>query len=178
MLSKRVQLVTFQTEQHQDTVRLVLKLRKLFELNQKLKINYSLRAANSLLAGSLVFLQSISAYWRVYGLHYDIDCLEYHAPIATVFAHGHYLDELQSIAWSASRLKSLIQSLIFEIDRKITMGELQLNYRKQLEILMLELAHTPVDFTALDFVSVDNNLVTDACSFVMTFMMIFVQFMK
>ncbi|KAG8311227.1 hypothetical protein J6590_046688 [Homalodisca vitripennis] len=59
----------------------------------------------------------------------------------------------------------------------MTMGGYQLQYRKQLEILMLELAHTPVEFTALDFVSVNNNLVTDACSFMISFMMILVQFM-
>ncbi|KAG8311236.1 hypothetical protein J6590_046696 [Homalodisca vitripennis] len=151
MLSKRVELITAQTEEHHDPLR-------------KLNRNYSLHVANSLVSGTIMSLQSISAYWRVYGLHYVLDCYEYHAPIATVFAHDSVLFELQSISWSGTRLNSLVQSLTFEIDRKMAMGEHQLEYRKQLEIIMLELAHTPVEFTALDFVSVNNNLVTDRLS--------------
>ncbi|KAG8245843.1 hypothetical protein J6590_091656 [Homalodisca vitripennis] len=161
MLSKRVELITVQTDEHHDPLTLVLQLRKLFEYNKKLNRNYSLRVANSLGAGILIFLQSISAYWQVYGLHYVVNCYEYRAPIATVFAHGYVWYELLSIAYSATRLNSSVQSLILEIDRKITMDGYQLQYRKQMEIVMLELAHTPVEFTALDFVSVNNNLATD-----------------
>ncbi|KAG8241264.1 hypothetical protein J6590_090420 [Homalodisca vitripennis] len=106
MLSKRVELITVRTEEHLDPLRLVLQLRKLFEYNKKLNRNYSLRVANSLGVGMLLFLQSISAYWQVYGLHYVVDCYEYHAPIATVFAQGFIWYELLSIACSATRLNS------------------------------------------------------------------------
>ncbi|KAG8248013.1 hypothetical protein J6590_049365 [Homalodisca vitripennis] len=110
MLSKRVELSTAQTYEHHDPHTLVLKLRKLFEYNKKLNRNYSLRVANSLGVGMLLFLQSISAYWQVYGLHYVVDCYEYHAPIATVFAHGYVWYELLSIACSATRLNSSVSS--------------------------------------------------------------------
>ncbi|KAG8256597.1 hypothetical protein J6590_065308 [Homalodisca vitripennis] len=104
MLSKRVELITVQTDEHQDALKLVSQLRKLVEYNQKLNRNYSVRVATSLVIGSLMFLQSISAYWQVYGLHYVVDCFEYHVPIATVFGHEFVLYELLSVSWSSTGL--------------------------------------------------------------------------
>ncbi|KAG8247991.1 hypothetical protein J6590_049333 [Homalodisca vitripennis] len=161
MLSKRVEVIRDQTNEHLDPLKLVLHLRQLVKYNQKMNLSNSLRVADSLLTGSALFLQSISVYWQVYGLHYVLYSFEYHAPITTFILHGFIMFELLSIAWSSTSLNSLVQSLTFEIDRKMTMGGLQLKYRKQLEVLMLELAHSPVEFTALDFVSVNHNLVTD-----------------
>ncbi|KAG8248002.1 hypothetical protein J6590_049350 [Homalodisca vitripennis] len=120
MMSKRVKLIIVKTEEHDDLLELVLHIRKLFEYNQKLNLNYSLRAANSLWTGTVLFLQSISAYWRVYGLHYVIDCLEYRSPIVTIISKGHVIFEMLSIAWSATSLNNLVSKTTTDIRYRLS----------------------------------------------------------
>ncbi|XP_046679042.1 uncharacterized protein LOC124366501 [Homalodisca vitripennis] len=70
-----------------------------------------------------------------------------------------------------------VESLSWEINKRMSSKEYSIEHRKKLEVFMLELAHTPTDLTAADFFSVDNSFITSVASFIMTVMMVFIQFM-
>ncbi|KAG8244722.1 hypothetical protein J6590_015259 [Homalodisca vitripennis] len=166
LITKRVKAGVANLTARYDILNEFLSVRRVLDYNRKVNNAFTLRVTLGLTEGLTTFLLSVSAFWRVYGLKNIYDCFEFRSPVGTVLFTGHVMFDLIFMSTSMMRLENIVsivsvQSMTFEIDRKMTMGTYPLEYRKQLEVAILELAHTPVQFTALDFISVNNALIID-----------------
>ncbi|KAG8256107.1 hypothetical protein J6590_076558 [Homalodisca vitripennis] len=136
-----------------------------------------MRIGNVVVGGLLTFLNCMSAYWQVYGLHKEIDCYESNSPIIALVVQGHIITELFCLGEKMSKISNCVESISWELNRRMCSKEYSIEHRKKLEVFMLELAHTPTDLTAADLFSVNNSFITSVASFIITVMMIFIQFM-
>ncbi|KAG8304848.1 hypothetical protein J6590_084550 [Homalodisca vitripennis] len=177
MVSKRMRVVTEKVTESQTILELMSKTRQILRFNQKVNDIFSLRVANAVLSGMLSFLYFLAAFWRVYGTHKVMHNMEYQNPVLTIPLRTKVITELLFLAGISSKISNEVSLLIWEIDRRMINAEISVKYRKQLEIFMLELAHTPVHLTGMDLFTFDNSLITDVAAFSMSMMMIFVQFL-
>ncbi|KAG8289817.1 hypothetical protein J6590_096833 [Homalodisca vitripennis] len=137
LITKRVKAGVANLTARYDILNEFLSVRRVLDYNRKVNNAFTLRVTLGLTEGLTTFLLSVSAFWRVYGLKNIYDCFEFRSPVGTVLFTGHVMFDLIFMSTSMMRLENI------------------------LEVAILELAHTPVQFTALDFISVNNALIID-----------------
>ncbi|KAG8254584.1 hypothetical protein J6590_005134 [Homalodisca vitripennis] len=162
MVSKRINVITEKITENHEILEFMLKTRKILGYNLKVNDNFSLRVANAFPSGMLPFLHSLSIYWRTYGINKGVTkYMEYRYPVLAILLRSQIVTELLFLAGTSSRISNHVESLSWEIDRRASTGENSIEYRKKLEVFMLELAHTPVLMTGADLFTYDNGLITD-----------------
>ncbi|KAG8280457.1 hypothetical protein J6590_081913 [Homalodisca vitripennis] len=177
MVFKRMNCIQEKAKNTDDVLELLRTSRSILGLNQTINETFSMRTTNAVASGLVVLLLSLSAYWRVYGLHKDTDCYEYISPVFALLMQGHIITVLFFLGGRMPKISTCVESLSWEINKRMCSEEYSIEHRKKLEVFMLELAHTPTELTAADLFSVDNSFITSVASFIMTVMMIFIQFM-
>ncbi|KAG8291211.1 hypothetical protein J6590_065639, partial [Homalodisca vitripennis] len=94
MVTKRIRWFKVKAEKTDNSLELLATIRIILGFNEKVNKIFSLRMANVVVEGLLTFLNCISAYWQVYGLHKKIDCFESSSPIIAFVVQGYIITEL------------------------------------------------------------------------------------
>ncbi|KAG8279578.1 hypothetical protein J6590_079417 [Homalodisca vitripennis] len=177
MVSKRMNRIQVKAQETDNVLELLATTRSILGFNQKIDDMFCMRTANVVEHGLLNFLLSLTAFWSIYGLHKEFYCIENHSPVFALLVQCHIFTELFCLGGKISKISNCVESLSWEINKRMSSKEYSIEHRKKLEVFMLELAHTPTDLTAADLFSVDNSFITSVASFIMTVMMVFIQFM-
>ncbi|KAG8329454.1 hypothetical protein J6590_085432 [Homalodisca vitripennis] len=162
MVLKRMKCIQEKVVGTRNILDIVPLTRRILGFNHKVNSVLSLCVANAISTGLLQFLASISSYWKVYGLHNMLQCYESTSPVLAAILQTHIITELLFLAGTSRRISNWVESLSWEINREICSAEHPLEYRKKLEVFMLEMAHTSTDLTALELLAVDNSFLTSA----------------
>ncbi|KAG8305452.1 hypothetical protein J6590_069793 [Homalodisca vitripennis] len=107
MVSKR--LICIQEKAAEETgniLELVQTTRKVLNFNQKVNEVFSLRVANAIAIGLIIFLHCLLSHWRVYGLHKEIECFESTSPFYASLVQSHIIMELLFLAGISSKITS------------------------------------------------------------------------
>ncbi|KAG8260842.1 hypothetical protein J6590_087441 [Homalodisca vitripennis] len=77
MVSKRMKCIVEKAADTHDVLDIIATTRRTLGFNQKVNEVFSLRVANAVANGLIVFLQCLSAHWKVYGLHQEVDAFSW-----------------------------------------------------------------------------------------------------
>ncbi|KAG8280458.1 hypothetical protein J6590_081911 [Homalodisca vitripennis] len=156
--------IEVKAEETDNVLELLVTTRNILRFNQKVDVLFSVRTANVVGHGLLMFLLCVTSLWTVFGAHKEFDCLEYHSPLFALLLQGNIITELLCLGGKILKISTSVESLSWEINKRMCSEEYPIEHRKKLEVFMLELAHTPTDLTAADLFSVDNSFITSgAC---------------
>lgn len=154
-----------------DTIHLT---RRLVNINDQINKFYSLIAMVSL---SFFFMNliEISAWtWLTFGLKRELAGLDkIYGNLLVVFFSFRTL-VMTSVCTIVNNKTSELQ---MEVDRAISNGLRCSPFKNQLFVFSLELYHYSLEFTGMELFSIDLFAITAACGQVISFMMIFIQFM-
>ncbi|KAG8280462.1 hypothetical protein J6590_081915 [Homalodisca vitripennis] len=91
MIFKRIHYIAIKAELTGDVLEVLTTTRSILRLNRKINGIFFLRITNVIGDGLLMFLKCLSALWIVYGLHKEMECLEYYSPVFTLLMRGHII---------------------------------------------------------------------------------------
>ncbi|KAG8270051.1 hypothetical protein J6590_093772 [Homalodisca vitripennis] len=132
MVSKRMKCIVEKAAETHDILDVIATTRRTLGFNQKVNEVFSLRVANAVANGLIVFLQCLSAHWTVYGLHQEVRCFEYHSPILASVLQSYIIFQLLFLAGTSSKISSFVDALTWEINRRISFGGHSMEYRKKI----------------------------------------------
>lgn len=106
---KRIQILKNQRSELEE---MVVKLRSwvgfILEINQA----YSAQFSAWFVRFMTVFLWSMSAFWTVYGLHSEYDCMEFHAPVTALITQTQVMALGMVLAWSCTQVQHSVSTQI------------------------------------------------------------------
>lgn len=110
-ISNRAQLLVRSIAESEDSLELTGLVRRILHYNKQVNNAYSQRLANALFTSTAVLLHSMTAFWRVFGLHKIDDSFEYLAPVLTFAVHWRLVFEMGFLVFSTSRFASCVSIL-------------------------------------------------------------------
>lgn len=177
VISRRLKVLLNQAEL--DTGELLLPFRTVFSLINRVQKSYSLQTFTGLSRVLTIALLSVIAYWKTLGLKQNCDCMEQRYPIMSLIFQLQLMFEMLFLSNSSTIILDLKQSLLHRLDQRISCeGGSNYRQRQMLNIVMLELKHTSVDFKVLDLFSMDNEAFTQIAGFLLSISMVYVQLSK
>lgn len=149
-------------------------IRRLVNINDKINTFYSLIATCSLSFFFMNFIEISAWTWLTFGLKRELAGLDkIYGNLLVVFFSFRTLVMTSACAI----VNNKTSELQVEVDRSICNGQRCLLIKKQLFVFSLELYHYSLEFTGMELFSVDLDSATAACGQVISFMMVFIQFM-
>ncbi|KAG8260840.1 hypothetical protein J6590_087439 [Homalodisca vitripennis] len=113
MVSKRMKCIVEKAAETHDILDIIATTRRALGFNQKVNEVFSLRVANAVANGLIVFLQCLSAHWTVYGLHQEVDALSWEINRRISFG-GHSMEYRKKLHINYSffllQLRKLLES--------------------------------------------------------------------
>lgn len=112
ILAKRLRSIERDFRENEvDVLKYVLHTRVLMNWNQSINACYSSRVLTSSLNGLLTLLNSLTAYWKLYGLQSEIDCFELRCPLIAWVVQGRVVMDTLFIVAGSSYLSASVSML-------------------------------------------------------------------
>lgn len=149
-------------------------IRRLVDINDKINKFYSLIATVSLSFFFMNFIEISAWTWLAFGLKSELPGLDKIYGNLLVFFFSFRTLVMTSACTIVNNKTCELQ---VEVDRSTSNGQRRLPLKKQLSVFSLELYHYSLEFTGMELFSVDLGATTAAYGQVISFMMVFIQFM-
>lgn len=101
----RMNMVLKTFQKNKDEEELMTDLRPVLKYNSKINKEFCLQSAGWVLRGMALCLHSFSAYWLVYGLHFQYDCYEFTHPILSIFSQRRMMFIYEILAMVSTSIR-------------------------------------------------------------------------
>ncbi|KAG8269793.1 hypothetical protein J6590_099945 [Homalodisca vitripennis] len=108
MVSKRMNCIQVKAQDSDNVLKLLATTRSILGFNQKIDDIFSVRTANVVAHGLLMFFLSLTSFWSIYGTHKKYYSIENHSPVFAILMQGHIITELFCLGGKISKISTCV----------------------------------------------------------------------
>lgn len=159
-----------------DVLEMLSTIRQLLKKSNQVNKFYSQIATASYGYCFTSTVTTVAYVWTQFGAKQGIVFQENAYDLCVTFSLSHVLVVAVNLVCSAECNK--VEEIRWIIHHATSDVQMKRSFRTRLVVILQELLHYPLEFTAMDFFTVGCSSYTVVCGLVVNFMLIFVQFME